>query len=97
MNIFEYSLSLYFFFYLICHASILDLPRKAILNKLHFILVYIANCAFCFSFWASCLVVAVIQLPNWFILAAPVINLLIDSLYRGLNSTANQENNINLQ
>ncbi len=89
INIFEYSLSVYFFFFLVCHSTIFSVVREKIFNMVPPGIVYIANCAFCFTFWISCALVSAFQLPFWYLLAAPVVNLLIDSLYRGLNSNNN--------
>lgn len=91
MNILTYSFCTYFFFYLICHADILSVLRQELFTKLPTVALYVLNCAFCFTFWVSVPIVLGLNLPFYYVLGSPVINLLIDSLYRGLNGGNKQE------
>lgn len=89
MNPLYFSFCVYFIFYLVCHSTILSVLRAEIFSKLNPVLLYIANCAFCFTFWVSLIIVTLFYLPFWYVFFAPVVNLLVDSLYRGLNNSNN--------
>ena len=91
MNIFTYSLCIYFLFYLQHHSTLLFPYNEAFKLSCPPKLNYMLSCSFCFTFWATLaiLILTEVSIPVYYLLAAPVINLFLNSIYINLNSENN--------
>lgn len=83
-----YSLSIYWIFHVLSRSDLMSRPRKVFNDVAPQWMVYISQCAFCFTSWigllaATCvsLWVGVLVVPLY-ILAGPVINLMLDLFIR---------------
>lgn len=95
-NLIIYCLSIYFFFHLFGRSDIAASLRCGLNKILPSGILYIGQCAFCFTFWVGLVVSVVISffaglvfIP-YFLFAAPVLNLVLDLVVRALlrvNST----------
>ena len=91
-----YAICIFFFIYLFKYAEITKFifdPIKKIVKDLQFSesdrvgwiglkLDYLINCAFCITFWVSLIFWIATLIPFYFVLGAPVINLLVDTFIR---------------
>lgn len=84
MNVFSYSLCIYFVYWLINYSGPVSFYFWSFANKLPDKLKYAISCVFCMTWWVSLAIVPFVGLSWWFILAAPVINLFINLLYLSL-------------
>lgn len=84
-NLFNYSLSVWFFFYVINHSGYISSYVNNLMNRFLWEKVkYAFNCAFCFAFWVSLPVVFFAGLPFWYIFAAPSMVLLWNLVFLSL-------------
>lgn len=91
-NLIIYCLSIYFFFHLFGRSDIAASLRCGLNKILPSGILYIGQCAFCFTFWVGLVVSVVISffaglvfIP-YFLFAAPVLNLILDLVVRALLS-----------
>jgi len=85
MNFFEnlifYSFSIFFFYYLLNYAEILDNVRIFAFKYLHPFILGAIQCGFCFSFWTM-LFSSLLLGINFYILIVPVIVLYMDFIFK---------------
>lgn len=95
-NLIIYCLSIYFFFHLFGRSDIAAPLRCGLSKVLPSGLIYIGQCAFCFTFWVGLVVSVVVSffaglvVIPYFLFAAPVLNLVLDLVVKALlraNST----------
>lgn len=89
-NFIIYCLSIYFFFHLFGRSDIAAPLRCGLSKILPSWLLYIGRCSFCFSFWVGLIAsifvswyAGLLVIP-YFILAAPVFNLVLDLIVQSL-------------
>ena len=81
MNLIEYSLAIFFGFYLLNYSYILNSFRERNFPRLHPDIAYALRCAFCSTFWITLVLYPLgkifpfIAIPAYYILVAPVVNL----------------------
>lgn len=89
-NFIIYCLSIYFFFHLFGRSDIAAPLRCGLSKVLPSWLLYIGKCSYCFTFWVSLIISGVVSwyagfwVIPYFLLAAPVFNLLLDLAVQGL-------------
>lgn len=86
-----WTLGVYFLFHVLARADLLARPRNWLVKVLPTWMTYPLGCAFCFSWWTAVFTTALVLVTSgWFILdlarllAAPVINLIVDLCVRAL-------------
>lgn len=91
-----YALSVYALFHVVGRSDLLAKPRAWALRVLPAKVTYPISCAFCFTIWTSLFLAALMWVLTGFVfashlslLAAPVINLLVDLLVKALERAAN--------
>lgn len=90
MNIVEYSLFVFFWYYLINNSDIAKPYRDKWYPKLHPNVTYAIKCSLCMTFWVSLIIylinfiVSSINIPWYFIFVAPVINIFVYRLFNFL-------------
>jgi len=88
-----YSLSIYWLFHILSKSEIMRAARELFNRTMPSWMIYISQCAFCFTSWAGILVM--IGMSLWYggivvplyLLAGPVFNLVLDLLVRVLLKT----------
>lgn len=80
-----YVLSIWFVFFLLNHAAITAKPSAWLKQVLGPRWGYPLGCAFCAAFWATLFLWAVGFVPLWILFPAPVLHLLLDSVYDKLS------------
>lgn len=87
-NVFIYSVSVWFFFWLFNYSDICAKFKKKTLLFLNIYekLSYLLQCPFCITFWVSVYLFIIGSIDSYFIFVAPVINLFVDLFYKNLNN-----------
>lgn len=86
MDIFIYSVSVWFFIYIYKYSDIAKLFRQYLEYKLSSTVSYALTCSFCFTFWFSLFLFIINIYPIYYVLICPVINLFLDLIYNKLKS-----------
>ncbi len=86
MSFFVYCLSVYWLYHLLSRADLLSRPRNWFIQTAPKWLSYPLSCAFCFTFHFGWIVgvVGLVQLSLLTLCAAPVFNMAVDLVIRGL-------------
>ena len=81
-----YVLCCYFFYWLLNYAAITHRPATWLKRVLGPKLGYPLGCAMCFPFWATLTFYLFGYLPGYYVFAAPVIHLFLDTVYDRLGT-----------
>lgn len=84
-NLITYSLTLFFFFFLLNYAEISKKPANWLKGFLGPVLGYPLRCSLCFAFWTTLVLWWLGKVPGTFVFIVPVVHLFVDSLYSRLN------------
>jgi hypothetical protein len=84
-----FSLSVYFLYHLLSRSDLLRRPREWAYKVLPGWVTYVISCAFCFTWWVSLFAtfIGAVPLTAAYLLAAPVVNLLVDQVLQWLFRT----------
>lgn len=81
-----WTLSLYFFFYLLNYAELTRPAANWLRGKLGSKLAYPLSCGFCWPFWTTFIASFFFaDVTFWWVLTAPVLHLLLDLTYQRLS------------
>jgi len=94
MNLIEYSLVVFFFFYLANHAEYFAGRLENLFaeygDSINHFFNYITSCAFCSTFWISLVLWAFSQISIVFLFAAPPIVMFLNLIF--VNFTKSENN-----
>ncbi len=90
-----YALSCYMVYYVVGQSDLLAAPRAWVSRKLPGWLTYPLSCSLCFSFWLTLVfgLLGVVSIDALTLLAAPVVNLVLDMVVKRLANQPNEQKN----
>lgn len=90
-SLFIYTVGVYFFYHLLSRSDLLEKPRTGLIKILPKWFTYPLSCCFCFTFWSGWFVfilqwvtTGLFVISPTMLLAAPVINFVLDLVVRAL-------------
>lgn len=84
MNVFELAIAIYFFFWVVNYASLIDGVRARVFPKLPQWLGFAITCPFCFTFWLTNFLCVFWLGYSVAVFVTPVIAMFLDLVYRRL-------------